>query len=179
MFAADMIWTAAPWKQAFGNITSTVGNHKAFNSNMMQFMDAHNFDGMDLGWEYPTAGMPCIVSHLMIIEYWLCLDDRGGRAEDSVNFVKLSKDIEDTFAKAGRSIFEFRGKDYKVKLNKPLTSKNDRELSANPTKPSVRDHKCTKNKKRAGLRPEKRTNTLWDRPVEVLKREECSFKIGG
>ena len=82
-------------------------------------------------------------------------------------------------AKAGKSIFKFRGKDYEVKLDKPLTSKKDREPSASPTKPSGRDRKCTKNKKRAGLRPEKQTNTLWDRPVEVVKREECNFKTGG
>ncbi|KAF2130205.1 glycoside hydrolase family 18 protein [Dothidotthia symphoricarpi CBS 119687] len=76
-----------PYQQAFSNMASTAANRKTFITNVIRFMDTYGFNGMDLDWEYPTA------------------DDRGGKAEDSANYVLLSKDIKDAFgSKYGYSI---------------------------------------------------------------------------
>lgn len=83
-------------------------------------------------------------------------------------------------AKAGKSVFKFRGKDYDVKLDKPLTSKKDREPSATPTNPSGRDGKCSrKNQKRAQGRTLSVTTTSFLRDVEVVRRQTCDFATGG
>jgi len=37
-------------------MAGTAANRKTFINNMMKFMDTYGFDGMDLDWEYPTAG---------------------------------------------------------------------------------------------------------------------------
>jgi chitinase len=83
-------------------------------------------------------------------------------------------------AKAGKSVFKFRGKDYDVKLDKPLTSKKDREPSATPTKPSGRDGKCSrKNQKRAAGRTLSETSTSFMPDVEVVRRKVCDFRSAG
>jgi chitinase len=68
MFAAYTFSTAGPWQLAFSNMASTAANRKTFINNMMQFMDTYGFDGMDLDWEYPTAGKLCTVSHLVVTD---------------------------------------------------------------------------------------------------------------
>ncbi|KAI0206817.1 hypothetical protein F4808DRAFT_466759 [Astrocystis sublimbata] len=68
-----------PYQLAFSNMASTSANRKTFINNAIKFMDTYGFDGMDLDWEYPSA------------------DDRGGRPEDSANFVLLSQDIKAAF----------------------------------------------------------------------------------
>ncbi|KAI0546598.1 hypothetical protein F4679DRAFT_409115 [Xylaria curta] len=68
-----------PYQLAFSNMASTSANRKTFINNAIKFMDTYGFTGMDLDWEYPSA------------------DDRGGRVEDSANFVLLSQDIKAAF----------------------------------------------------------------------------------
>ncbi|KAJ8124820.1 hypothetical protein O1611_g8820 [Lasiodiplodia mahajangana] len=68
-----------PYQLAFSNMASTSANRKTFINNAIKFMDTYGFNGMDLDWEYPSA------------------DDRGGRVEDSANFVLLSQDIKEAF----------------------------------------------------------------------------------
>jgi chitinase len=46
-------------------MASTAGNRKTFINNMMQFMDTYGFDGMDVDWEYPSAGMLCTVFYFV------------------------------------------------------------------------------------------------------------------
>lgn len=83
-------------------------------------------------------------------------------------------------AKAGKSIFKFRGKDYEVKLDKPLTSKNDRKPSATPTKPSGRDNKCKTNSKRVdALKATTIYETVWAQSQEVVKNKQCNFNAMG
>jgi GH18 family chitinase len=65
MFVAYTSRTAGPWQQAFSNMASTAGNRKTFINNMMQFMDTYGFDGMDVDWEYPSAGMLCTVFYFV------------------------------------------------------------------------------------------------------------------
>jgi chitinase len=45
-------------------------------------------------------------------------------------------------AKGGKSIFKFKGKDYEVKVDKPLTSKVDRPASKSPTKAPDKPQTC-------------------------------------
>jgi GH18 family chitinase len=46
-------------------------------------MSEHGFDGVDLDWEYPGA------------------PDRGGRKDDTANYVLLLKVLRETFDKSG------------------------------------------------------------------------------
>lgn len=82
-------------------------------------------------------------------------------------------------AKAGKSVFKFRGKDYDVKLDKPLTSKKDRSPAATPTKPAGR---CAKvdpkvNPKLAERAPRARTviNKIRGDPDEEIKTKTCVY----
>ncbi|KAJ0383092.1 hypothetical protein COL922a_011197 [Colletotrichum nupharicola] len=65
--------------------------------------------------------------------------------------------------KGGKSVFKFQGKDYDVKLDKPLTKKNDRGDRGNPDKADEKDSHCDLKDnplvKRAGLRPISTTST--------------------
>ncbi|KAF5523516.1 Chitotriosidase-1 [Colletotrichum aenigma] len=66
--------------------------------------------------------------------------------------------------KGGKSVFKFRGKDYDVKLDKPLTTKNDRGDRGKSDKADEKDGHCdlkdTKRlAKRAALRPKSETST--------------------
>ena len=46
---------------------------------MVRFLNRYGFDGLDIDWEYPGAG------------------DRGGRDDDTANFVLLMKTLRTTF----------------------------------------------------------------------------------
>ncbi|KAH0437120.1 glycosyl hydrolase family 18 [Colletotrichum camelliae] len=52
-------------------------------------------------------------------------------------------------AKAGKSVFKFKGKDYEVKVDKPLTSKADRPATKSPTKASDKPKTCKTKKLQA------------------------------
>ncbi|WQF79435.1 Putative glycoside hydrolase family 18, catalytic domain, glycoside hydrolase superfamily [Colletotrichum destructivum] len=60
-------------------MASSAGNREMFIDGLIKFMASYGFDGMDLGWEYPTA------------------DDRGGTADDTANFVLLCDEIKAAF----------------------------------------------------------------------------------
>lgn len=74
----------------------------------------------------------------------------------------------------------FRGKDYDVKLNKPLSPKKDRERPATPTKPLGRDGKCSRRiqKQAQGMRLTVPT-TSFTRDVKVVKKKKCDFATEG
>ncbi|EUC34226.1 glycoside hydrolase family 18 protein [Bipolaris zeicola 26-R-13] len=79
-------------------------------------------------------------------------------------------------AKAGKSVFNFKGKDYEVKVDKPLTSKVDRPASSSPTKASDRPKTCrTKRLAARDLRPrtEWLTNT-YDPPGVRVTHKVCN-----
>ncbi|KAH8882436.1 glycoside hydrolase [Thozetella sp. PMI_491] len=62
-------------RTAFSDMVSTASNRATFIASLEHFMSAYGFDGVDLDWEYPGA------------------DDRGGRKEDTANFVTLLRDM--------------------------------------------------------------------------------------
>lgn len=68
----------------FGNIASSAANRKQFANNAVSFMNRYGFDGIDIDWEYPGA------------------PDRGGKTEDTNNFVLLLQDMRSTFQASSR-----------------------------------------------------------------------------
>lgn len=67
----------------FGEIAADAGKRQTFANNLVHFMQQHGFDGVDLDWEYPGA------------------PDRGGKKEDTANYVKLLEILRTTFDKSG------------------------------------------------------------------------------
>ena len=47
-------------------MASTAANRKSFIIKLMKFMDTYGFDGVDLDWEYPTAGKSEVTSLLFL-----------------------------------------------------------------------------------------------------------------
>ncbi|KAJ3953651.1 hypothetical protein N0V92_009873 [Colletotrichum tropicale] len=70
----------------FGEIASTQANRQKFADGVVRFLDKYGFDGLDIDWEYPGAG------------------DRGGRDEDTPNFVLLMKTLRNTFDRSSRKL---------------------------------------------------------------------------
>ncbi|EGE82986.2 bacteriodes thetaiotaomicron symbiotic chitinase [Blastomyces dermatitidis ER-3] len=70
----------------FGNIARSPANRRKFADNILSFLNQYGFDGVDIDWEYPGA------------------PDRGGKEEDTENFVLLMKKIRETFDKSGRKL---------------------------------------------------------------------------
>lgn len=65
-------------------------------------------------------------------------------------------------------------------MDKPLTSKKDRDASAKPTKPAERTAKCSRNgKKRAVLRAKKFTQTIEAASQEIIRAKTCDYMSGG
>ncbi|KAG6187812.1 hypothetical protein E4U27_007679 [Claviceps purpurea] len=70
----------------FGNIARSSANRQLFADGLVSFLSYYGFDGVDLDWEYPGA------------------PDRGGKKEDTKNYVELVKTLRATFDKTGRSL---------------------------------------------------------------------------
>jgi chitinase len=67
----------------FGEIAASEANRKKFANNVVHFMQQYGFDGVDIDWEYPGAG------------------DRGGKPEDTENYVLLLKTMREVFDSSG------------------------------------------------------------------------------
>ena len=90
----------------------------------------------------------------------------------------LSKLCAKGIAKAGKSVFKFQGKDYDVKLDKPLTTKKDRDPSGKPSKAPSNTAKCSKRGKKRADRPKRTkpvTRTTWDDATETYKDKTCIY----
>ncbi|KAF2009039.1 glycoside hydrolase family 18 protein [Aaosphaeria arxii CBS 175.79] len=70
----------------FGNIARSENNRQRFANKLLKFMNGYGFDGVDLDWEYPGA------------------PDRGGKPDDTVNYVSLMKTLKSTFDRSGRDL---------------------------------------------------------------------------
>ncbi|KAG5951737.1 hypothetical protein E4U53_002386 [Claviceps sorghi] len=69
----------------FGNIARSSANRQLFADQTVAFLTYYGFDGVDLDWEYPGA------------------PDRGGKKDDTKNYVELVKTLRATFDKTGSS----------------------------------------------------------------------------
>jgi chitinase len=67
----------------FGDVARDSKKRQKFADNLVHSMSEHGFDGVDLDWEYPGA------------------PDRGGRKDDTANYVLLLKVLRETFDKSG------------------------------------------------------------------------------
>lgn len=67
----------------YGEIAADAGKRQTFANNVVHFMKQYGFDGLDIDWEYPGA------------------PDRGGKPEDTENFVKLLQTLRQTFDASG------------------------------------------------------------------------------
>ncbi|KAJ5426042.1 hypothetical protein N7465_001112 [Penicillium sp. CMV-2018d] len=67
----------------FGEIAASETKRQKFAKNVVHFMQQYGFDGVDLDWEYPGA------------------EDRGGKPEDTENYVLLLKTMREVFDKSG------------------------------------------------------------------------------
>ncbi|KAK4096330.1 glycoside hydrolase family 18 protein [Parathielavia hyrcaniae] len=61
-----------PYRTAFSDMAGNTKNQDAFFESLVTFLFQHDFDGVDIDWEYPVA------------------EDRGGRPEDFQNFVTMT-----------------------------------------------------------------------------------------
>ena len=68
-----------PMQTAFSEMTSNSGNRQKFIKGLIKFMDTYGFDGVDIDWEYPGA------------------DDRGGKSQDTANYVSLATELRAAF----------------------------------------------------------------------------------
>ncbi|KAH7038273.1 glycosyl hydrolases family 18-domain-containing protein [Microdochium trichocladiopsis] len=63
----------------FGDLSSTPAKRQKFIGNLSKFLREWGFDGVDIDWEYPGA------------------PDRGGKEQDTANYVELLKDMRTHF----------------------------------------------------------------------------------
>ena len=59
--------------EAYSEMAATPGSRRAFARSALAFIQRHDFDGLDLDWEYPGK--------------------RGGKPEDKENFILLIQDL--------------------------------------------------------------------------------------
>ena len=74
-----------PYRTTFSDLAASTTAQDAFFESLITFMIRHNFDGVDIDWEYPAA------------------DDRGGIAADYDNFVTLVRRLRERLNQTGRS----------------------------------------------------------------------------
>ena len=68
-------------RKAFSDMAMNEANRGKFIASLINFMDNYGFDGADIDWEYPSA------------------EDRGGRPEDTANFVDLCREMKAAFGR--------------------------------------------------------------------------------
>jgi chitinase len=73
-----------PYRKVFSELAKSEKAQDAFFLSLLSFLENHNFDGVDIDWEYPVA------------------EDRGGTEEDFDNFVKLLRRLRRALNNSGR-----------------------------------------------------------------------------
>ncbi|GFV83266.1 probable chitinase 2 [Trichonephila clavipes] len=63
----------------YSNMAASSGTRKIFVDSVVEFLQKHDFDGLDMDWEYPAT--------------------RGGKPEDKQNFVALLRELKTEFQK--------------------------------------------------------------------------------
>ena len=74
-----------PYRTTFSDLAASTTAQDAFFESLITFMMRHNFDGVDIDWEYPAA------------------DDRGGVAADYDNYVTLVRRLRERLNQTGKS----------------------------------------------------------------------------
>ena len=69
--------------KSYSQMVADDANRATFVDSVMAFLEEHEFDGLDLDWEYPAD--------------WT----RGGQAQDKDNFVKLVDELSEKFKPKG------------------------------------------------------------------------------
>ncbi|KAK8857289.1 glycoside hydrolase family 18 protein [Apiospora arundinis] len=75
-----------PYRTAFSDMVKSEANQDAFFESLISFMALHDFDGVDLDWEYPVA------------------EDRGGIPEDFDNYVHMLARLRNRLNGTGRRV---------------------------------------------------------------------------
>ena len=75
-----------PTHTTWSDMASTPSSRASFISSLVSYMTEYGFDGVDLDWEYPAA------------------DTRGGRPEDTKNFVSLVQEMRKQLGDKGISL---------------------------------------------------------------------------
>ncbi|KAI4193916.1 MAG: hypothetical protein LQ350_008076 [Teloschistes chrysophthalmus] len=73
------VFNDPPTETLFSDMASTYSNRRTFTTSLVSFIQKYGLDGVDIDWEYPVA------------------PDRGGKPEDTDNYVLLMSDIRDAF----------------------------------------------------------------------------------
>ncbi|KAK1758816.1 glycoside hydrolase superfamily [Echria macrotheca] len=73
-----------PYRTAFSDMAKSTKNQDAFFESLVTFLFQHNFDGVDIDWEYPVA------------------EDRGGIPEDYDNLVTMLRRLRERLNRTGR-----------------------------------------------------------------------------
>ncbi|GAB0145998.1 hypothetical protein EsHS_00006412 [Epichloe bromicola] len=73
-----------PWRTVFSDLAKSESAQNAFFDSLVSFLQANDFDGVDLDWEYPVA------------------DDRGGIPADYNNYATLCKRLKERLDRSGR-----------------------------------------------------------------------------
>ncbi|KXJ88347.1 chitinase [Microdochium bolleyi] len=73
-----------PFRTTFSDLAKSEANQNAFFDSLVTFLLEHNFDGVDIDWEYPVA------------------EDRGGVEADFKNFVVLMRRMREHLNRSGR-----------------------------------------------------------------------------
>jgi chitinase len=91
----------------FGNIARSSSNREKFAKNVLAFLDEYGFDGVDLDWYvYLRSVVPCLsisCQHHLHREY-PGAGDRGGKPEDTKNYVELLQAMRKEFDNSGRDL---------------------------------------------------------------------------
>lgn len=66
---------------ANSTVTRSYENRQTFINSVVTYLSNYHLDGIDLDWEYPSAG------------------DRGGDPDDAANFVTLLAELREAFGK--------------------------------------------------------------------------------
>lgn len=75
---------ASPTQFIFSDLAASQTAQDAFFDSLLSFLQANEFDGVDLDWKYPVS------------------EDHGGRPADFVNFVTLLKRLRERLNQSGR-----------------------------------------------------------------------------
>ena len=73
-----------PYRTTFSDMAKSIAHQDAFFESVVTFLFQHNFDGVDIDWEYPVA------------------DDRGGTPADYDNLATMLQRFRERLNRSGK-----------------------------------------------------------------------------